>query len=171
MISLDSCGSPRHYGAKRVVTWAARLLTTAFVATRKIVLFDCFHTSGTTPSGTESSGYVGPNSLPGLLHRDSHPDEDNKVTSSPTKTTPGSGRILCDTRITGSYSRATRRCHCGKVVRRTPPCASERGRQSPVVLESAERYKIFWRAWHDSKRIAARSDRLVRSHNCGVLKL
>ena len=33
----------------------------------------------------------------------------------------------------------TRRCHCGKVARKTPPCESERGRQNPVVLESAER--------------------------------
>ena len=44
--------------------------------------------SGTTPSGTESSGYVGPNSLPGILNRDSHPDDDNKVTRSPIKKPP-----------------------------------------------------------------------------------
>ena len=95
--------------------------------------------TGTTPSGTGFSGYVGPNVPPGLLKRDSHPDDDNKVIRCPTKTTPGSGRILCDTRIKGSYSRATRRCHCGKVVRKTPPCICERGRRNLDVLESAER--------------------------------
>jgi hypothetical protein len=55
------------------------------------------------------------------------------------KTTAVSGWIACDSRIPCSYSRATRRGHCGKVARRTSPCESERGRQSPVVLESAER--------------------------------
>ena len=94
--------------------------------------------TGTTPSGTGFSGYVGPNVSPGLLKRDSHPEDDYKKTRRPIKTTPGSGRILCDTRITGSYSRAIRRCHCGKVVRKTPPCASERGRRNLDVLESAE---------------------------------
>ena len=32
----------------------------------------------------------------------------------------------------------TCRCHCAKVARQTPPCESERGRQNPSVLESAE---------------------------------
>ncbi len=63
---------------------------------------------------------------------------DNQSTRCPIKTTPDADRIPCDTRITRSYSRPTRRGHCGKVARKTPPCERERGRWNPVVLESAE---------------------------------
>ena len=62
----------------------------------------------------------------------------NRAEALSSKTTTDSGRILCDTRIPCSYSRTTRRGHCGKVARKAPPCVSEWGRQNLVVLKSAE---------------------------------
>ena len=33
------------------------------------------------------------------------------------------------------------------------------------MCQPFDNFEDFWRAWHDSKRIAARSDRLVRSYH------
>ncbi len=68
--------------------------------------------TGTAPSDTGFSGFTRSNRHPGTQKHDSCPDDDNKVASSPKKNAPGAGRILYDTRISGSYSRPTRRYHC-----------------------------------------------------------
>ena len=95
--------------------------------------------TGTAPSGTGFSEYVGPNSPPRLLKRDSHPEDDYKKARCPIKApqvpVEYSVTPVFRVRIVDPLVATT----ALKVVRKTPPCASERDRLNLEVFESAER--------------------------------
>jgi hypothetical protein len=76
------------------------------------------------------------------LQHNSQPENDYQSARCSIKTTPDSGRVLCDSHIPGSYSKhqsTNMSLPLRKSGKENPTLRKRTGRQNLVVLESAER--------------------------------